>query len=99
MSVPTESVLFTGFPGFIGARLLPRLAALRPEARLVCLVQPRFMDLARASRADLALRHPDLGGRLELLPGDITEPRLGLSETAARDVTASLTAAYHLAAV
>jgi thioester reductase-like protein len=36
------TILFTGFPGFIGLRLLPRLLELQPEARVACLVQEKF---------------------------------------------------------
>ena len=31
-------VLFTGFPGFIGVRLLPRLAELQPHASFLSLI-------------------------------------------------------------
>lgn len=99
MRAAAGSVLVTGFPGFIGARLLPRLAELRPGARFMCLVQPRFRDLAEASREGLTAENPQLEGRLDLVPGDITEPWLGLGETEARHLAGSLTAAYHLAAV
>ena len=34
-----KTVLFTGFPGFIGMRLLPRILELAPESRIACLVQ------------------------------------------------------------
>ena len=37
-----RKVLFTGFPGFIGVRLLPRLLELGPDLQVVCLVQDRF---------------------------------------------------------
>ena len=39
-----EVILFTGFPGFIGARLIPRLLELRPGASFKCLVQEKFQD-------------------------------------------------------
>src|SRR5512143_3772721 len=37
-----RSFLFTGFPGFIGARLIPRLLQLDPSMVLECLVQEKF---------------------------------------------------------
>ncbi len=43
-------VLFTGFPGFIGARLIPRLLELKPDSVFHCLVQEKFLDLARQLR-------------------------------------------------
>jgi thioester reductase-like protein len=92
-----EHILFTGFPGFIGERLLPRLLERRPSAAFVCLVQPRFADAAARSRADIEARHPHTRGRIRIVDGDITRPGLGLDE--ATEVLTSLTAAYHLAAV
>ncbi|HET7745951.1 MAG TPA: SDR family oxidoreductase, partial [Vicinamibacteria bacterium] len=89
----------TGFPGFIGERLIPRVLDLQPTSRIACLVQPRFLDTARKSVAELEARHPAVGGRLDLLAGDITEPALGLSEGHVRALRGSLRSAYHLAAV
>jgi hypothetical protein len=43
------TILFTGFPGFIGMRLLPRILEGQPEARLECLVQEKFVDAARGA--------------------------------------------------
>lgn len=91
--------LFTGFPGFIGARLLPRLLALRPGSVFRLLVQPKFEAAARASVAEIEGKHPSGRGRLTLVPGDITEDRLGMPAAAARALHKELTGAYHLAAV
>jgi len=91
--------LFTGFPGFIGARLLPRLLELRPDSVFRLLVQPKFEGAARESVAEIERDHPSARGRLSLLLGDITEERLGLSVGAVRTLQAELTGAYHLAAV
>jgi len=93
------SVLFTGFPGFIGARLLPRLMELSPGESLVCLVQDRFLDLARRELAAIEGRHPSVRGRLTTVVGDITRPGLALSADDATRLRRELTAAYHLAAV
>jgi thioester reductase-like protein len=93
----SDLVLFTGFPGFIGERLLPRLLEGRPDAVFVCLVQPRFADAAARSRAAIEARHPPTRGRIRIVGGDITQADLGLAEAA--EVLPSLTGAYHLAAV
>src|SRR5687768_3191672 len=93
----SDLVLFTGFPGFIGERLLPRLLEGRPEAVFVCLVQPRFADAAARSRAGIEARHPHTRGRIRIVDGDITQADLGLTEAA--EVLPSVTGAYHLAAV
>ncbi len=91
--------LFTGFPGFIGARLLPRLLELKPDTRAHCLVQEKFMAAAGEARAELEDRHPHVRGRIDLTEGDITVQGLGIPAKAARDLRSSLTEAYHLAAV
>jgi thioester reductase-like protein len=93
------SILFTGFPGFIGMRLLPRLLELKPGARLKCLVQEKFLALARRSVAELGAAHPGIEGRIDLVTGDITAPGLGIEEGQARALRADLREAYHLAAV
>src|SRR5262245_56267157 len=92
-------VLFTGFPGFIGARLLPRLLDLQPGARYVCLVQERFLPAARASITEIEAAHPQARGRIDTVVGDITAQDLGIEAGRARDLQRSLVSAYHLAAV
>jgi thioester reductase-like protein len=93
------AILFTGFPGFLGERLLPRLLALRPEAAFCCLVQPKFEVAARASISRIEAAHPHAQGRITTLVGDITEQRLGLSPSEARGLKERLIGCYHLAAV
>ncbi|MFN2239684.1 MAG: SDR family oxidoreductase [Thermoanaerobaculia bacterium] len=88
------SILVTGFPGFLGSRLVPRIAA-RTEGRILCLVQPKFRRLAEARLEELSLGQPILRERVRLLDGDITYPRLGLSIGEATD----LTEIFHLAAI
>ena len=60
-------VFFTGFPGFLGAELLPRILS-RGDDRAVCLVQPKFRALAeeRARRLGIA-------DRVELVDGELTQ--------------------------
>lgn len=93
------ALLFTGFPGFIGVRLLPRLLQLRPGTRVVCLVQERFAELAQQQIREIETRHPATRGRIQTLAGDITEPGLGLEAAAARALRRELVGCYHLAAV
>ena len=91
MSGPT--ILFTGFPGFIGARLIPGLLAAHPEATVVALVEPRMVQAARAAAATI---DPD---RLVVEPGDITDPQLGLTAGRYAELAASTTQVHHLAAI
>jgi thioester reductase-like protein len=93
------SILFTGFPGFIGMRLLPRILERKPEARIECLVQERFLPAAREAVESLEKAHPNARGRLGLVVGDITAPGLGIEAGRASELRRSLREAYHLAAV
>lgn len=94
-----QTILFTGFPGFIGARLLPRLLELAPETSFHCLVQERFLGTARASLEEMEKSHAHVRGRISTVVGDITLAGLGISQGEASALRETLTGAYHLAAV
>ena len=94
----TPTIFFTGFPGFLGVELLPRVLRRTPGAEAVCLVQDKFHDLARTKVEELEKADPDLVGRIRLVVGDITAPDLGL-ETAYQDLAGTTTEIYHLAAI
>lgn len=90
----SRTILFTGFPGFIGARLIPLLLEQDPEATIVALVEPRMV--ARAHEVAAEMGH---GERLQIQPGDITAPRLGLDEPSYRRLASETVAVHHLAAI
>ncbi len=92
------TVFFTGFPGFLGSELLPRVLARSAEQRAVCIVQEKFADLARKRVEELTERQCELRDRIELVTGDITEPDLGLGGERRRRA-GETTEIYHLAAV
>jgi thioester reductase-like protein len=91
--VPSGVIFFTGFPGFIGKRLVRDLLARDPDARVAALVEARFSAQARAAADEIA------GDRIEILEGDIAERHLGLTAEAYDRLAAEVTSAYHLAAV
>jgi len=84
-----DTILITGFPGFLAGRLLPLIRAQEPDARLVALTEPRMLARAR----ELA----PVG--VELLAGDITEPKLGLDAQTYDELAGRLRTVVHLAAV
>lgn len=83
----------TGFPGFIGRRLVARLLEEDAELRVAALVEPRMADAARQAAAELG------ADRIEVIEGDIGERRLGLSDADWERLTAEVTSAFHLAAI
>jgi nucleoside-diphosphate-sugar epimerase len=93
-----STILFTGFPGFLGRELLPRVLERDAGARAVCLVQGKFMGQARAAAAELEAARPALAGRVALREGDITLPDLGLGGDAAA-LARETREVYHLAAI
>jgi thioester reductase-like protein len=91
------TIFFTGFPGFLGVELLPRVLGRRRDDRAVCLVQPKFAALARAKADALVAGDATLGGRIALVEGDITRRGLGLEDADA--LAADVVELWHLAAV
>ncbi len=94
----TSHVLLTGFPGFIGKRLLARLAERHPEERYHLLVEQRMLSKAKDTLAhmDPSL---DLRERCELVVGDITKGRLGMDPDTHDQLRKSVTRVWHLAAI
>ncbi len=90
-------ILFTGFPGFLGSALLPRVLARAKNDTAVCLVQAKFAAAAEQRRREIERHHPDTAGRIRLVEGDITKAGLGLENGSAD--TSSVREIYHLAAV
>ena len=90
-------VFFTGFPGFLGSELLPRVLQNSPASQAVCLVQSKFMGQARSALAHIEAACPHLRGRIELAVGDITAPGLGLRDISR--IKRHTSEIFHLAAV
>jgi len=85
--------LVTGFPGFIGRRLVAALLAQDPETTVVALVEESMLDTAR----DVATAiDPE---RIELLAGDIATRGLGLQDSDLERLAADVRRVYHLAAI
>src|SRR4051812_30431139 len=85
-------VLVTGFPGFIGTRLVRKLLSGDDGLRVAVLVEPKMADRARRAAQDLD------PARIEVLPGDITARDLGLGADEER-LLREVTSVFHLAAI
>ena len=92
-----ETIFLTGFPGFIAGRLVERLAT--EGARFLLLVQPAFMERARADVARIAEKTGASSESFRLLEGDITREGLGLSAPELDEARSDATVVFHLAAV
>lgn len=88
------TVFMTGFPGFLGSALLPRILR-RTEGNALCLVQSKFAAVAQRRVAELCAADAALEGRIRLVEGDITRPGLGLDAR----VLEGVSEAWHLAAI
>jgi thioester reductase-like protein len=84
-----ELAFVTGFPGFIGRRLVAKLLNEDPKLRVAALVEERMLDDAREVAPD----------RVEVITGDITERQLGLSDDDYERLGAEVRRVFHLAAV
>jgi len=92
-------VFVTGYPGFIGKRLVRRLAEQGREQRerLFVLVQQKHLA---AAQADLStIDGATLGGRVEVIEGDVEQMHLGLSGAEWKSLAAEVTDIWHLASV
>lgn len=90
-----NKIFFTGFPGFIGNRLVRRIVE-QPDKRIIALVypDPRQIEKARAFASEY-----NGGGRIEIIPGDIAQPRFGLDPETFDRLRHECSEVYHLAAL
>ncbi len=86
-----SAIFFTGFPGFLGSELLPRVVS-RTDDYALCLVQPKFRALAEERAAQIVAKRPELAHRIRLVEGDLT---VALDHVPADEIREI----YHFAAV
>lgn len=91
-----ETVFLTGFPGFIAARLVERLA--KPDTQFFLLVQPQFVEKAMRAAEEISQKTGAALENFAIIEGDITEENLGISEEDLEIVHAETTDVFHLAA-
>jgi thioester reductase-like protein len=83
----------TGYPGFIGKRLVKYLARKNPQGRITLLVQPKFVKEAQGYAAEIE------GAKVEVLSGDIVDMHLGLAGPEYQRLVQQTTHIFHLAAI
>ncbi len=89
----SHTYFVTGYPGFIGKRLVKHIAQADPGASIVLLVESKFVKEASA----LVERLP--AANIEIVSGDIVDMHLGLAGGEWRDLTERITHVFHLAAI
>lgn len=89
------NIFITGFPGFIGNRLVQYFVQHQPEMYLTLLVHPKMSPMAH----EIAVQSQWPSNRYQLIEGDITKQDLGLSEPQRATIKDSIEIVYHLAAI
>src|ERR1043166_3477199 len=92
-----ETLFITGFPGFIANRLLKRLA--RKDCDFILLVQPSLVSHALEEIERINQLSDRSVADFQIVEGDISQPRLALSDVDLELVPPASTRVFHLAAV
>jgi len=97
-----RTILLTGATGFLGAFLLADLLR-QTSADIYCLVRADTVEAGlarlRANLAHYGLWADPMRARLHPIPGDLTQPRLGLTAALFAQLAAQVDAIYHNGAV
>ena len=92
-----ETLLITGFPGFIANRLLERLA--ERDCHFILLVQPPLATRARDEIARIMALTGESADEFQLVEGDISEVGLAMKATDLDLIRRQTTRVFHLAAI
>ncbi len=92
-----KSVFFTGFPGFIGKRLVYKILADAPSTHFFFLIQENMRAKAEADIAEIEARYDHAS--FEIFSGDITDMQLALPTSTYDRLASETTDIFHLAAV
>ena len=94
-------VFMTGFPGFLGRRLVRKLLCADEQMEATLLVEQSQEEAAEeeVKRLDLMRPADDLARRITIVTGDITAMDVGLSGPEYQTVLEQTTEIYHLAAI
>ena len=101
-----DTVLLTGVTGFLGAFLLSDLLQ-STSAHIICLVrfndpsgedQPGGIARIRRNLLDMGLWHDAIMERVEILPGNLSRKRFGLSQNAFEELASRIDVIVHAGA-
>lgn len=91
-----ESFFITGFPGFIASRLVEQLVG--PERQMFLLVENRYVAAAMDEIKEIAAATATPLDNFVIVEGDITHPKLGISDADLEVIQIETTDVFHLAA-
>ena len=94
-----NNVFMTGFPGFIGQRLVGSILDRTPDTRFTFLIQDSMRGVADAAIKGMEKPYPGFIESTTVLTGDISRKRLGLSKDDYDALCAETTHVWHLAAI
>ncbi|HUX98646.1 MAG TPA: SDR family oxidoreductase [Candidatus Deferrimicrobium sp.] len=91
----SKTVFFTGFPGFIGTRIVEKLIVENDTIKIYALVLKSVLK----STNEILERNAHLKKKIELIVGDVSKPNLDLSTDLYTKLTNETTEIFHLAAI
>lgn len=90
-------LLLTGLPNYLAVQLVWTVLTAERETLVTAVVRPDLIERTEAALARGAIdRHRQ---RIEILPGDVVHPRLGLNPDTLARLHATITDVFHLASV
>ncbi len=92
-----RKIFFTGYPGFIGRWQVRSILADDPGVEITFLVQDKYLARAGEDITELEREGKAERGSLRAIPGDVTDPRLGMSDESYESLADWATEVWHLA--
>jgi thioester reductase-like protein len=94
-----RTIFFTGFPGFIGKRLVEKILVNQPESFIYLLVEPRFVSSANEALEKMGEKIINIASRTSVIAGDISKSNFGLEEVLYNELIQKVNTIFHLAAI
>lgn len=92
--MPDRVIFFTGFPGFIGGKIVESIILKDPKVKVIALIIKPVEQ-----QANTIIKAKKFQNNIELVIGDVTKPNLGLEEHVLNKLCSQITDIFHLAAI